>query len=57
MIDAWKQEKFMRLYDARKKLLSRVETAFKLAVEARVTLSIKCFINSRKLFNYDIIIT
>lgn len=38
MRDAWKQEKLMRLYDARKKLLSRVETMFR----SPVNVQIKC---------------
>lgn len=36
MRDAWKQEKLMRLYDARKKLLSRVETTFRSPVDAQI---------------------
>lgn len=36
MRDAWKQEKLMRLYDARKKLLSRVETTFRSPVNIKI---------------------
>ncbi|MPC31595.1 hypothetical protein E2C01_024891 [Portunus trituberculatus] len=49
MSEAWKQEKLMRLYDAKKKLLSRVETTFKSPASASggVLMHYKCDLNKR----------